>query len=366
MVANVLKATGRADLGPGSEYREGLEVITQGLARSPHLSTIGRVVVRRQLRGSLLQRATWASWREAAPDRFQTPLRTPLIIVGLPRTGTTFLHHLLASAERTRSLAMWEVAKPFPPIEGPDRRKSENARATSWMLSSMPELTKKHHTGREAPEECMHVMNLAFFTWTWWSAHDVPGYRAWLKTADASPAYQIWSDVLRFHQHGDPACRFVLKSPIHSAHLDALMAAVPEARIVFTHRDVRSVVPSFASLVQTLREATHSTEHLDPVALGREVLDHLAETADRARRMRALVPEDRLVDVDFKALREQPLEVMRGIHEHFGLEWDDRTASGAATLIEAQAGQKKSGHRYTLEEFGLSEGEVAERIPSIA
>ena len=365
LVEEVLQACGRTDLGPESEYREGLEVVTRGLADAPHLSTVGRMMVRRQVRGSLLQRAARAGWKAAAPERFKTPLRTPLVIVGLPRTGTTFLHHLLSSAPQTRTLAMWEVAKPFPPVQGPDRRKTDNARAADWVLASMPDFAQKHNTGREAPEECMHVMNLAFFTWTWWSAHAIGGYRDWLQTADPGAAYGVWSDVLRFHQADDPQRRFVLKSPSHSAYLDALLAAVPEARVVFTHRDVRSVVPSFASLVQTLREATHARGALDPHALGREVLDHLADTADRARRLRAQVPADRLFDVQFDDLRQRPVEVMRDIHAHFDLGWDEPMQAAAAGLVRAQAGHKKSTHRYTASHYGLTDDQIVARIPPI-
>ena len=366
MIEEVLEQTGRTELGPEAAYRPGLEVVTRGLENAPHLSTVGRMMVRRQIRGSLLQRAAREAWRDVAPERFETPLRTPLIIVGLPRTGTTFLHHLLASPQDTRSLSMWEVAKPFPPTSGPDTRRSDNERAASWVLSSMPDFAVKHHTGRDAPEECMHVMNMAFFTWTWWSAHRIPGYRAWLRSADPRPAYKAWSDVLRFHQHGAPERRFVLKSPSHSGCLDALLEAVPEARVVFTHRDVRTVVPSFASLVRSLREATHARDHLDPAALGAEVLDHLAHTADRARRLRAAIPRDRLLDVHFNDLRADPLAVMQGVHEHFGLPWTAELEKRATELVTAQAGQKQSGHRYAPEDFGLRVEQIVERIPPIA
>ena len=366
LIDEVLKATGRTSLGPESEYRAPLDVIVKGLQHAPHLSTVGRMMVRRQIRGSLLQRAARAGWQERTPDRFQTPLRTPLIIVGLPRTGTTFLHHLLAAAPDTRSLAMWEVAKPFPPLDGPDLRRSDNERAANRVLASMPDFATKHDTARDAPEECMHVMNLAFFTWTWWSAHNVPGYRDWLQTADPRPAYRVWSDVLRFHQHTRPNQRFVLKSPSHSAYLDALLEAAPEARVVFTHRDPRKVVPSFASLVHTLREATHTPDHLDPHALGRQVLDHLADTAERAKRLRAQIPADRLVDVHFDDLRANPLAVAERVHRAFGLDWTDTNRSAADTLVRTQAARKASGHRYSAATYGLTDDAILARIPSLA
>lgn len=366
LVAEAQRQAGRADLGDPTEYRTALEVITQGLEHTPHLSTVGRFSVRRQLVGALAQRAVREAWRERAPERFQTPLRTPLVIVGLPRTGTTFLHHLLSAPSDTRSLAMWEVARPFPPVEGPDRRQTINKRAANWVLGAMPDFADKHDTGRDAPEECMHLMNQAFFAWTYWSVYDVPGYRDWLTTADATPAYRIWSDVLRFHQHDTPQRRFVLKSPSHAAHLDALIEAVPEARVVFAHRDVTSVVPSFASLLTTLRGATHLPEHIDRRSLGTEALAHLGWAADRARALRDRVPSHRRIDVHFDELRSTPLAVAERIHRAFDLPWTPDVEAAVSGVIAAKSGRRSSGHRYSADDFGLTDRAITDRIPPLA
>ncbi len=365
LVADVLKSTGRTDLGPAAEYRPALEVVLDGLDRAPHLSTVGRMLVNSRLQASLTHRANREDWKARAPERFATPVRKPLIIVGLPRTGTTFLHHLLASAPDARTLPMWQVARPFPPPTGPDTRRADNAKLVRRMRQTLPEFATKHDTGNDAPEECMHVMNLAFFAWTYWSMSGLPGYREWWWQADPTPAYRVWSDVLRFEQSVNPSPRFVLKSPSHTAHLDALLAAEPDARLVFTHRDPRSVVPSFASLLRTMRRTVFLREHLDLPALGTEVLDQLGRTADRARELRRTLPADRIVDVPFDELRQDPIAVVERVHRHFDLPWDDTTRATIDNAARSKADRKASGHRYTAEEFGLRGDAIAERIPSL-
>ncbi|MBO85808.1 MAG: hypothetical protein CL927_10640 [Deltaproteobacteria bacterium] len=365
LLSEALSASGRADLGPVADYRPGLDVLLSGLQRAPHLSTVGRVIMTRRIRTVLTHRAERETWCERSPERFRAPLPAPLIIVGLPRTGTTFLHHLLSSVPNTRSLALWQVSRPFPPVEGPDRRRAAAKRLMGWIGHALPEFEAKHDTDADAPEECMHIMNLSFYAWTYWSMAGIPGYREWWWEADPEPAYRAWSEALRFEQFERPQDRLVLKSPSHTAQLAALLAAEPDARIVFTHRDVASVVPSFASLIRTMRRATYLPEYLDRNALGAETLDQLARTADRARAARSSIPADRLVDVPFEALRADPVGVVERIHKAFGFDWDPRIEQAVREAAENKGHRKSSGHRYSAEEFGLNKDEIRERIPTL-
>ena len=365
LVADAQRGANRADLGAVTDYRPGLDTLVAGLDRATHLSTVGRAIMTRRIRTVLTQRAERETWRERAPERFRTPLAAPLIIVGLPRTGTTFLHHLLSSVPGTRSLALWQVSRPFPPISGPDRRRTAAKRMMGMIGHTLPEFAAKHDTDTDAPEECMHIMNLAFYAWTYWSMAGIPGYREWWWSTDPAPAYRAWSDALRFAQADRPGVRFVLKSPSHTAQLAALLAAEPDARIVCTHRDVASVVPSFASLLRTMRRVMYLPEHLDLHALGAETLDQLARTADRARAARDSVPSDRWIDVPFEHLRTDPVQVVERIHRAFGYDWDGATEAAVRSAAASKGHRKSSGHRYTAAEFGLDADQIRARIPSL-
>ena len=291
------------------------------------------------------------AWKERHPARFRTSLRPPLIVVGLPRTGTTFLHRLLASADGARALPMWQVAEPFPPFDGPDRRRERNRRSSATLHRSLPAFQAKHATDTDAPEECMHTMGPAFFSWTWWSTWRARGHLEWMRTADPAPAYRLWGDVLRYLQSAEPRRRFVLKSPSHTAHLSALMAEVPEARIVWCHREADKVVPSYASLVETLRamampKATSETRQ----TLGAEVLAHLRDVWTRGRAQADAVPASQRVDVDFAELVGDPVGVVRRIHSCFDLPFDGDAVSRE---VANRPRHKHGKHAYSLADYGL-------------
>ena len=353
VIADVQKATGCSDLGADDGWRTGLQQICADVALPDHLSTVGRFALRRHVVSGLHQRARRIQWQAQSPERFQTELRPPLVVVGLPRTGTTFLHRLLASPSGARGLPMWQVAEPFPSVEGPDHRQRRTQQLSSTLHRSLPAFQHKHSTASDAPEECMHTMASAFYTWTFWSTWRAHGHQEWMRTADPAPAYRVWGDVLRFLQADAPDQRFVLKSPSHTAPLAALIAEVPTARIVWTHRAPESVVPSYASLIETLRTmALPKGVSADRAALGAEVLAHLRDVWKRAHAQADAIPAEQRVDVDFKELVADPVGVVRRIHGAFDLPFD---AAQVARDVDNRPRNAHGKHRYGLSDYGLTD-----------
>lgn len=356
LIAEACTATGRSELGVDDGWRAGLAQICEDVSPQQHLSTVGRFALRRHLGSSLRQRALWMSWREREPERFEATLRPPVIVLGLPRTGTTFLHRLLASADGARALPLWQVAEPFAPLSGPDRRRERNRRSSATLHRSLPSFQAKHATDTDAPEECMHTMAPAFYSWTWWSTWRARGHLQWMRTADPAPAYRLWGDVLRFLQSAEPDRRFVLKSPSHTAHLAALMAELPEARIVWCRRPPEAVVPSYASLVETLRSmALPKSSPETRAELGAEVLAHLQDVWARAQEQADAVPAAQRVDVDFADLVSDPVGVVRRIHSAFDLPFDE---AQVAAEVANRPRHRHGTHRYSLEDYGLAEAEL--------
>lgn len=367
IVAHVLHTTGRTDLGDPTAYRPALDAFLADLAPGDRASTTGIVMARRRLVTSLSHRARALDWRAHAPERFDTELRPPIVVLGLPRTGTTFLHRLLAAAPDTRVLTAWEVADPWPPLSGPDHRRQHLRVPAAIAERALPDLFTKHATGLDAPEECMHLMAQAVFWWNLWAMYGGPTYKRFLHATPPTAAYRAWGDVLRFYQSQDSR-RFVLKSPSHVGHLNTLLAEVPSARIVWTHRDPVESVPSFASLVRTLREvgtvpSLHTSE-----AVGPDVLDHLGQVADRAVAHRHCIPSTQLVDVTLKQLRTEPLAVVERIHTAFGLPWDGDTERRVRAVVAQREARKRTvaPHAYSAADFGLTDAAVRERFSAYA
>jgi len=347
---------GNATLGDPSEYRPGLEVICTALEQLPELPTAGRFAARRQILRALRQRIRRLAWRTQRPEQFARRLHPPVVVLGLPRTGTTFLHRLLCAPDDARALPMWEVAMPFPPLQGPDKRRETGQRGANMMKRVVADIDRKHITGADEPEECMHLQDEAFFSWSWFSNYPLPTYTRWLQTADAAPAYRVWHDVLRYVQAQDHTKRLTLKSPSHTAHIRTLLDEVPDARIVWTHRDPATVVPSFASLIATTRTVATTPTTADPHALGREISEFLAHQVQQGLEARARVPTGQLIDIPFDDLRRDPLATVARIHNHFGLPWTPTVSRAVQAQIDARQRNRHGTHRYGLADFGLSDG----------
>ncbi len=351
-----------ATMGDTSEFREGLEVVCAALEQLPELPTAGRFAARRQILRALQQRLKRRTWLEQHPERFARRLTPPVIVLGLPRTGTTFLHRLLAAPDDTRALPLWEVATPFPPMQGPDARKANGERFISMVKKALSDFDAKHATGADEPEECMHLQDEAFLSWSWFSNYPIPTYTRWLQTADPTHGYRVWHDVLRFVQGQDASKRLTLKSPSHLSRIEAILDRVPDARIVWTHRDPATVVPSFASLIASTRRIAATPATADPHALGWELSEFLSGQLKQGLAARDRVPTGQLIDISFYELRRDPLATVARIHHHFGLPWTPAVSRAVQAEIRARPEQRHGVHRYGLAEFGLSQTLIDEKF----
>jgi len=349
-----------ASLGDVSEFRAGLESVCSALEELPELPTVGRFSAHRQIRQALRQRIRRIAWREKHPERFTGPLHAPLIVLGLPRTGTTFLHRLLSAPSDARAMPMWEVSMPLPPLVGADNRRKLGQRGAMVVRRLLPNIDAKHTTGADEPEECLHLQDEAFFSWSFFSNYPIPTYTQWFCDADASHAYDVWLDLLRFIQSGAPTQRLTLKSPSHLAHIGAILDRVPDARIVWTHRDPVDVVPSFASLIASTRALATTPQTSDPHALGREMSDFLATQLKQGLAWRERVSTGQLIDISFEDLTRDPLATVARIHHHFGLSWSPEVSRAVQSEIQTRPRNRHGAHRYGLADFGLSRGLVTE------
>ena len=246
-----MKSAGSDDLGSDS-FREPLEVFLGACATEADLSTFGRILVSKMLAGSLANRIALHEWATAHPEVRDERITGPWVIVGLPRTGTSLLSMLLGLDPMARPLLQWEASDPIPPptLEGADEdpRIAKAAKNLEGLMKLNPPLKAMHPFGATMPEECValfmyDIRSLALET----QAH-VPTYARWLERCDMAPAYAQHRLALQTLQSRQPTERWVLKTPYHLWHLDALLAAYPDARIVWTHRDPGPVVTSLASL----------------------------------------------------------------------------------------------------------------------
>ena len=352
----------------GDDYfLEPLTILVDALNREAALTAFGRYLMRRVLYRSVRNRLLLQQYLHEQPDALEQQLMAPFIVVGMPRTGTTLLYNLLAQDPGARPLLGWESLYPVHTRTsrggGRDKRRQQAARLVRGINHVLPELQHVHAFSDDGPEECTWLMANSFISPFYSMLARVPSYTNWLWQLDEAawePAYRDYRRQLLAVQHQRGGTRWVLKSPVHLISLGPLLRVLPEARILFTQRDPCQVVPSTCSLFALLR-GLHSDD-LDPNALGRELLSDLARAYARATGVLSRYP-DKLMIVEYRDLVGDKTRTVQALYRHFGVPYEGSASSSVANWVAKD--RHKSIHRYGLEQFGLTESEVADRFPSI-
>jgi hypothetical protein len=358
------KATGLSDFGEGP-WREGLRVLLDAYDHEARLSPFGRMMVRQEVIGILKSRlSVEAAWSRDAEALARQPVRRPLFILGLPRTGTTALHFLLAQDPGNQVLEYWLAASPGPrpPRETWERdpRYREARRGLRFLYYLDPSLKSIHWMTADGPDECRHLLQESFADDTFDSNATIPSYTKWFHAQDPRPAYRRHRDVLRLIGSPTPERRWVLKYPAHLRNLDVLFETYPDACVVQTYRDPSRVLPSLCSLVSGWRGLYEGG--VDRRAIGARQVEMWAGIMERGIAARQRLPEDRFFDLPFREVVEDPVAAAGRIQAHFGLD----LSAEAERRMRAWHAQNPPGrhgeHRYRAEDFGLREAEVAERF----
>lgn len=335
-------------------FETGLRVLLDSIEAEAALSATGHAIVRQRLVTLLRTRLRVEAAEERDPARFERALPRPLIICGLQRTGTTLLQRLLAGSG-LRALQAYEALDPVPGPAGPKRRRARVAsRALRYMA---PDFFAVHPVEPEGVEEDVLLLDLQLHSTVPEATLRVPSYAAWVESQPATPAYAYARKLLSGLGGGE---RWVLKSPHHLEFLEAANAVFPDAVFVWTHRNPRVTVASFASMVAHGRGVF--SDAVDPREIGRDWLRKIARMTERGLRARAVLGEARFIDVAYGELVADPissaLRVLRAAKAPAG---EGERFRLAAALSANRAGRYGS-HRYALEPFGLHPQQVDDAL----
>jgi hypothetical protein len=218
-------------------FREPLRRLLDCCESEARLNTIGKLALTEDILQLLINRLQIQRDRHNWPRISKEAIVAPLFIVGLPRTGTTLLHGLLAQDHDAFSTpTTWEVMFPSPPpsLGQKGRIKRAKRRLGAFHLLA-PEFQKIHPISAHLPQECIAIMSHTFMSDQFGAMYNIPAYESWLKRQDKRPVYQFHRQFLQHLQYGRPARRFVLKAPHHMLSIEALFATYPDALVVQTH-----------------------------------------------------------------------------------------------------------------------------------
>jgi len=284
-----------------------------------------------------------------------------VFIVGLPRSGSTHLHTLLAQVEGARTPRFWEMSRPSPPPRLETFATDPRIAETQAVVDQIPEaLLLRHPIAATRPEQCNMLMEWSFINQAWTAMWEISSYRDWLFNADYAPAFEAHRRTLQHLQWQVPGT-WVLKYPKHLIALEALLAMYPDARFIWTHRDPAVVIPSAVSLTSFYRSQNPS---YDPILFGREWAMMEEIVAHRAIAVRDRVPEveERSIDVYFHELTRDPHATLAAVCAHAGLQYTDASRSRAQQWLDDHPRTEFGEHKYAASDFGLEPEELRKRF----
>ncbi len=362
--AAISAADGWSDFG-APDVVEPLTRLVDSIESEAALHPFGRVATRARLVGTLRSRLRHAAHVAANPEIREINVAAPIVITGLQRTGTTFLHRLLAADPRLRALISWEALSPGPPMRGKDRRQLE-ANASEKILKHMaPDFFAVHPVESMSPEEEVLLLDQTFISTASEATLHVPSFAAWVEGVDQAPAYAHLREQLQSLWHQRPAAapetdaaRWVLKTPHHLEWLDTLLDEFPDARIIQTHRDPVTTVASFCSMIAHGRGIM--SDVVDPHEVGRHWLRKTSRMVERAMDTRARRDTGQFLDVAYEDTIADPISVVRQVWDHVGLTPDPGVEAAIRTRRDEQRQHRYGRHVYDLADFALTEADIAD------
>ena len=354
LMAAAVEQAGVDDFGD-DDFRERLDVLCTAFAKDVTLSAAGRAAAFVQLTELLRNRLMMNDVLRRHPQIDELEVRAPIIICGLPRTGTTHLHNLLSADPALRSLPYWESVQPVLPEGAPDERVANTQAALDVVNASLPYFERMHEmTPHEVHEEinllAMDVSSMFFETMA-----PMPTWRDYYRSTDQTFAYEYLKRVLKVLQFLRGGDRWVLKSPQHLEQFGALSTVFPDATFVVTHRDPVSVTKSLTTMMTYL--ARINLETVDPKAVGGYWSARLETMLEACVRDRDLLPADRSIDVRFNEFMADDVAMVERIYTVAGQPFTSDVEGAMDAFMESHPRGRHGGVVYDLSQFGLDENE---------
>jgi Sulfotransferase family len=331
-----------------------LTILINSLELEAGLHPLGRFLILVHLRSLLETRLRLTNiWSRHAETVETSSIQRPIFITGMPRSGSTFLHELLAEDPENRAPRIWEVM--FPISSGVEPARELNSRVQKaefslWCFRHLaPGADSVHPMRARTPQECIAIHSYTFLSEEFGTTCDVPAYKTFLRGANLRPIYAWQKRFLQYLQLDCPKKRWVLKSPNHVYSLDKLSDVFPDALIVRTHRDPIEVIKSQIELIKVL-EGLFARRRDDHEIVSREVqtiqeiVDHLLGFQGEYLRNSGQV-----VDVTYSELIADPMAVIQRIYNRLGISLSETAASRMRRLVlnRSRYRRRNGGSRST-------------------
>lgn len=357
-----VQATGLDNFGAPS-FQAGLERLLDALAVEADLTPVGTAMAENQINRLLANRLRIEDWWSRHPELSQQVIERPLVIVGMSRSGTTALSHLLGKDAGLRSLRSWEAGASVPPPNAAtywtDERYLAAAQADALSDAVMPGFKALHHDPADAPVECNSLFAHEFNSTVFPTVFFIPSFFRWMMDADQIAIYDYHERMLKLLQSNAPG-RWNLKGPQHGYAMDHLRRQYPDATLIVTHRDPAVCTASTASLITFLCRI--SSGACDPGAIGAVTAEFIKRCADGLIADNDTYGDDGMLHVPYPELVADPMGVVRRIYARIDRELSREAEAAMRTHIADRPQNKHGVHRYTMDEFALDRDELDEQF----
>ena len=369
IMAEAERRTGLGDWG-ATDFLVRLQLLCDEWSADAELTGAGRLGLRNKLVQHASSRLLIREQLRRHPQIHDIQIRRPVIVAGLPRSGTTHLLNLMAADSRLRSLPLWEAYEPVPlpgePATGDasDPRFVRCAQAWETMQQLTPLTALMHPMNPEHIHEELELMGPNFGSYNYeWLSHS-PRWRDHYYTEDQTYQYQYMRDVLKLltwqqRDSGRPQ-RWVLKCPQHLEQLPALHRVFPDATVAITHRDPVAVIQSIITMQAYSQRMTRRRIMRDELLhYWTDRVQHLLEACVRER---ATLADDQSIDVPFTRLIADDIGWVERIYRRAGMAM---TATARAELARFVREHREDYGRisYDLQgQFGVAPQDLRRRF----
>jgi hypothetical protein len=360
LMAQAAAETGLSDFGP-EDFEARLDILCRAMREEGGFNGAGVFQQHTFMVGLLKNRLLIEDLVRRHPEILDEHITAPIVICGLPRTGSTHLHNLMSADPALRSLPYWESLEPVLPdrdrqVAGePDPRIERTALALSFLDVAMPYFSRMHEMTVEHTHEEIQLLAIDFSSMLFETTAPMPLWRDDYLGRDQRPSYAYLVKVLKVMQWLRGGTRWVLKSPQHLEQFPVLADIFPDATFVVTHRDPVSVTASMTTMVAYSSRLTRNQVDLE--AMGGYWSDRLERMLGRCARERSALPDGQSIDVHFDEFMRDDIATVERIYELAGQPFDERARSAMHGFMAAHPRGKNGTVEYDLTQFGLDPAE---------
>lgn len=337
------------------DYIEPLEILINSLNKNK-LNIFGELAFKHQLKRRLKTRKLL--YTEFKKNTYCDPA-DPLFVIGLPRSGTTFLFNLLYQDPSYRSPLYWEIMNPLP-ITKDNKEINRRIRKVNRDLligkTIIPKLRTIHTIRAQMPEECEQIATMHAKSFVYICMANVPEYAEYLKTCDFDSVFKWHKRFFQVIEGNNRPKRWLLKDPSHIGHIPSILKTYPNAKFINIHRNPTKAVGSFCSLTSNIRSSF--TKKIDKAAIGETVIDFWSHNVKQGMIDRDLIPENNITDVMYEDFIKNPLLEIKSIYSNLQLDMTIEAENNIQSYLSKGSSKSKSKHQYSIQDFDISEQNI--------